>query len=819
MSNLDLVLKWITLRFFDTNPSVILKGLEYLHVVFQYLIENDYTMPEYEANCFIPYLVTKVGDPKDTVRNAVKSLFKQICVVYSVTKLFGYLMEGLKSKNARQRAECLECIGHLTETYGSTVMSPTGPVALKELARHIGDRDNAVRSAALNCVANVYFLEGEKISDKDLSLLEERIKRATKTRSAEARRSMVVPLSASGRPIQPVIEDDRRTITVDNPPVDEYEEEEEDEPMPPQPVHVAPPEPKVITGPFGLDPKLIAELDAAVPVLSRPALPELDLKFLDEPIPVSSVPHQVPRSMPTPRSIQPPVRQSTITMSPPRLQMSNPHNPHPLVTPIVSTQPNVDDSQLAVTIHAIASPDLNAAIRALSHISGILVSGRGAALAAHEDKLIAAIASQVKHLRSGDADSQEALPAYKYLAGALNTFYETVGCGSHVGESSLSSLLGELLRVLGAGSGPTGKDSGDGEKLARILNNVCVRVLEHSPRTQLLCAIVSLLHESIGVSEPACPRYQDLLLKCFWKTLKMISSWDVNSIDYDAVLYKIHLFYKAYPNSYWKKNPEISDTPYRTVKTLVHTLVKMKGASITNHLSHIPDANESDLYPYLLKVLKQLKLDDKKENSSDAINGGNVLASVTPNNAALNMNRLPRGVHEELALILKRIGSKDHNREALSQLYDLRERHPEVDIWTFMQGSSFYFRNYVERGLREVAEQRKLANMPIYKHDYKNDNIDISNENDEKSHLVFLERLRALQAKAGLKSDTSPSSQPRTPISDNRALTDSANSNSRPLSLDPQLELHTTQAVSQKNEAAVDALRLKLQQIKSSSKR
>lgn len=52
-----------------------------------------------------------------------------------------------------------------------------------------------------------------------------------------------------------------------------------------------------------------------------------------------------------------------------------------------------------------------------------------------------------------------------------------------------------------------------------------------------------------------------------------------------------------------------------------------------------------------------------------------------------------------------------------------QERHPEVDIWTFMQGSSFYFRNYVERGLREVAEQRKLASMPIYKHDYKSDNI------------------------------------------------------------------------------------------------
>lgn len=61
MANLDLVLKWLTLRFFDTNPSVILKGLEYLSIVFTHLMDSDYTMPEYEANCFIPYLVLKVS--------------------------------------------------------------------------------------------------------------------------------------------------------------------------------------------------------------------------------------------------------------------------------------------------------------------------------------------------------------------------------------------------------------------------------------------------------------------------------------------------------------------------------------------------------------------------------------------------------------------------------------------------------------------------------------------------------------------------------------------------------------------------------------
>lgn len=51
---------------------------------------------------------------------------------------------------------------------------------------------------------------------------------------------------------------------------------------------------------------------------------------------------------------------SVLPVSPPRhVSMSA---PHPLVTTVVHTQPNVDDSQLADTIHSIASPDLNVSI-------------------------------------------------------------------------------------------------------------------------------------------------------------------------------------------------------------------------------------------------------------------------------------------------------------------------------------------------------------------------------------------------------------------------------------------------------------------------
>lgn len=59
--NLDLVLKWVSLRFYDTNPSVLLKGLEYLQLVFEMLCENQYDLAEAEGSCFIPHLLIKVG--------------------------------------------------------------------------------------------------------------------------------------------------------------------------------------------------------------------------------------------------------------------------------------------------------------------------------------------------------------------------------------------------------------------------------------------------------------------------------------------------------------------------------------------------------------------------------------------------------------------------------------------------------------------------------------------------------------------------------------------------------------------------------------
>ena len=51
----------LDLRFFETNTTVNLKCLEFLQAAFKMLTrDGNYRMTDYEANAFLPYLVTKV---------------------------------------------------------------------------------------------------------------------------------------------------------------------------------------------------------------------------------------------------------------------------------------------------------------------------------------------------------------------------------------------------------------------------------------------------------------------------------------------------------------------------------------------------------------------------------------------------------------------------------------------------------------------------------------------------------------------------------------------------------------------------------------
>lgn len=146
-----------------------------------------------------------MGDPKDQVRNSIRAILRSLRNIYAASKLSNFLMEGSKSKNAKQRAECLDDIvraniqfsraffrpfsflfqGLIIRDYGINVLQvkkcppeiksenkqkqswfkfafilhnqPSPPIHLKEMAKLIADRDTSVRNAALNAITEAFF--------------------------------------------------------------------------------------------------------------------------------------------------------------------------------------------------------------------------------------------------------------------------------------------------------------------------------------------------------------------------------------------------------------------------------------------------------------------------------------------------------------------------------------------------------------------------------------------------------------------------------------------------------------------------------------
>jgi len=82
---------------------------------------------------------------------------KTIHLFFQVSKLHPFLMDGLKSKNGKQRSECLDDIGSIIRDYGMAVLQPSAAASLKEMAKFIGERDTAVRNAALNAITEAFF--------------------------------------------------------------------------------------------------------------------------------------------------------------------------------------------------------------------------------------------------------------------------------------------------------------------------------------------------------------------------------------------------------------------------------------------------------------------------------------------------------------------------------------------------------------------------------------------------------------------------------------------------------------------------------------
>ncbi|CAD6922904.1 unnamed protein product, partial [Tilletia controversa] len=183
VANSDLIFKYIAVRMTDNNTSISLKCLDVLAALVELLQMEQYHMSEYEANCLLPCMISRFGDPK--FRDRIREIFRSLTFLFPPSKLLQHFLDdGLPSKNAKVRTECLTELGYLFSKNGLQVCTP-GKV-LPVIAKQISDRDASVRTAALLCLGEAYKICGEDIwklvgtlAPKEMSLLEERLKRTS----------------------------------------------------------------------------------------------------------------------------------------------------------------------------------------------------------------------------------------------------------------------------------------------------------------------------------------------------------------------------------------------------------------------------------------------------------------------------------------------------------------------------------------------------------------------------------------------------------------------------------------------------------------
>ncbi|XP_078586786.1 cytoskeleton-associated protein 5-like isoform X6 [Branchiostoma floridae x Branchiostoma japonicum] len=695
VAQLDLLLKWITLRFFDTNTTVNMKALEYLTILFNTLAENEYRLLDIEANSFLPYLVIKVGDSKDVIRRDVRAILKIITKVYPASKIFPFLMDGVRSKNAKQRAECIEELGCLIEGYGLNVCQPTSAKALKEIATQIGDRDNSVRNATLNTLVQAYAICGEqlfkfvgRLTEKDQSMLEERIKRSgVLAKQAAGNRPTTAPPKISPGGVEDGNGDakpgskEEKAISFYRAYLTQLKQ-----------LHRQAQQGRPQTAPYKREFTLDLEtIEGDEVTVSEPVLVDTEntvRELLEDPV-----------NLPETR------------MRPP--------------SPSMALLGNTTSSSSAVdyVISQVASSEVLTSVQALAQLDAVIQDEeKYEAITDHVDQLLIATLLQLrmamsKHNDSYDSpEAQDIIKTYRCVLATLIALFQKLTLASQASKDILRDLFSVLITLLLDEHLP---HYGDGPQVIRSVNVLVVKVIEKSDLTNCLTALIKLLHGCVA-SETSSPKFTDLTMKCIWKTTKMFpdvmsdASMDINM---DKVLLDLHNFMKAFPTVSWKDRP--SDMPLRTIKTVLHLLAMIKGNKIFSHMTLIDNPQDSEVEGYLKRVLKSSKgkssAGQNKPKHNEQMNGTaekEEAENMPEESSKPTPRKMNPRTNDMLAEIFKKIGNKENTKEGLADLYDFKKKHPEADITPFMKRTSQFFQNYIERGLKNIELEREGKIQP-----------------------------------------------------------------------------------------------------------
>jgi hypothetical protein len=643
IANSDLILKWSALRFFDTNPSVILKLLELLLRLFNSFRDREQLLVEGEAQGFIPYLILKTGDPKDVLRQKVHEIMVRLKDVYSPIKLFVFIMNGLSSKNSRQRATCIEELGYLIKAYGMGICQPSPVQACREISKQIGDKDSGVRNAALNCIVEVYQFEDDRVfklignlNDKDMEMLEKRLKRVVRQKSNIPLKPLEPGILVKNLPPPPITPDPVSVEEKSEPEEDPIDERRNSSSpssqvnapttlVRPRPIQFKPKTPATVTKTNGVERKIVSTrtrtpspesvlvVNNRLPILSNnPISPEELHQRLES---VGNGTRSIGRNQLRRPQYSSETADDLLAMPdvklPARMRISNSSSPR---RSFGGSAIEKIDHVIVSQISQLSQTDIAEALTAAQNLENMLQEPDRANLhfVNKVDQLIMLCSIQFKlilskHFNDSKLSKDVILSLFRSVSGLLVAIFRNELLCKKASLEALKELISVIVNLL---VDTRFGGLGEGNKLNRLANTV----LSNADITNMLSALIRILHECISgnVGSSNLNKFTDLINKCIWKIIHLFK-YNASLIELPQILYDMHLFLADYPTSYWENSA--NNSPIRTIRTILYLLVELKRGRIFNYLHLVPDCENTEIHRILRKVyeLKRQQGDDEEE--------------------------------------------------------------------------------------------------------------------------------------------------------------------------------------------------------------
>ncbi|KAL3178149.1 hypothetical protein MRX96_038669 [Rhipicephalus microplus] len=283
--------------------------------------------------------------------------------------------------------------------------------------------------------------------------------------------------------------------------------------------------------------------------------------------------------------------------------------------------------------------------------------------------------STPKHITDDCIAKADVVELYSRIGAVLLKVFDGRTLGRRVSTGILKELLPQLLMVL---LDKRITELRHGPHLQRTVNILALHIIRNGNPTCVLGALITHLHDCLGnVSTQSSEKYIDLVVKCLWKMMSSLENI-VDELSLDMVLLDLHLFLKAYRGSFWEGRP--SDTPLRTVRTIIYKLVGLKGHKLLTYAEMVPEISANRGFS-----------DDSQNKSNDESE--------------------QKSVHQQFKNVVVKLNGEDDFDEQILVLHRLCKKNPSFNLDRLLSTCSPRIREIVRTRLNELEKQPPGSNV------------------------------------------------------------------------------------------------------------